>query len=181
MAASPKPNFLDSENEVDSKEKKVLTSSERSLVYKVYKYFDCEKNEGKPKFRIDAVLTKTCAATGVSANTVRKIIESAPDFSTPGKKRPRLQSPKFGKIDDFDLCALRRIVHSFFLRKEQPCLESLHSAAVASLEFPYSKEYLRQLLTQIGFVYKRRKTNNALKERSDVVVQRLSYLRSIRE
>ena len=49
-----------------------------------------------------AVLAKTGAETGISANTVRKVLRSKVDFSTTGKKRTRLQSVMFGQIEDFE-------------------------------------------------------------------------------
>ena len=123
-------------------------------------------------------MTKTAAATGVGKSTVKDII-SPPDFSTPGKRKRRVDT-KFCKVDDFDRCALRRMVHRFFLDKKQPTLKSLHEAAVKDLEFKYSREYLRQILISIGFVYRRRKANVALFERSDIVARRREYLREIR-
>ena len=178
----PKPTFDASTTPPSSSKRtqSVLKSGERKLVFNVHTYFEQEREHGKSKFRLDAVTAKTSSATGLSENTVRGIVKKAPDFTTPGKKRRRTAGQKFHKIDNFDRSALRRIVHGFFQRKQQPTLSDIYERAIADSGFSYSKEYLRQLLHEIGFVYRRRKTDIALMERSDVVSLRRSYLRSIR-
>ncbi|CAG4934509.1 unnamed protein product [Parnassius apollo] len=56
-------------------------------------------------------------------------------LSTPGKMRK--QSSKKIELDNFDLCALRNLVNSFYtVRKEIPTLKKILTAAKADLNFP---------------------------------------------
>ena len=154
MSSLPKPSFKRS---TTLRNAALLKSGERRLVYNVYQYFENEKDQGYHSHGLSAVTTKTASATGVCDYTVKDIRKKAPNFDTPGKKRK--SKPKFGLIDDFDRCAIRRIVHRFFLRKELPRLDTIYAAVVSDLNFEYSKEYLRQILHDLGFVYRRRKNN----------------------
>ena len=148
-------------------------------MYNVYKYFEAEKRQGFYSHRLDAVTAKTASAMGVSDSTIRDIAKKAPNFDTPGKKRKSVKSRQ-GQVDDFDKCTIRRIVYRFFPRKELPTLDTLHVAVKNDLDFEYSKEYLRQILHELGFVYRRRKNNTHFIERSDIVCLRREYLRKIR-
>ena len=48
---------------------------EQQIILNVAKYFQEEsKSRNKPQFRAGAVIAKTAAATGVSKNSVRKIV-----------------------------------------------------------------------------------------------------------
>ena len=54
---------------------RVFQAKERQIVLNVAKYFQEESKSGnKPQFRAGAVIAKTAAATGVSKNSVRKIV-----------------------------------------------------------------------------------------------------------
>ena len=58
----------------------------------------------------------------------------------------------------------------------------IYKEAVNDLDFSYSKEYLRQILVTMGFVYRRRKNNSAaMIERSDIVAMRCNFLRNIKQ
>ena len=54
---------------------KSFSVEEQQIILNVAKYFQDEsKSENKPQFRAGAVIAKTAAATGVSKNSVRKIV-----------------------------------------------------------------------------------------------------------
>ena len=114
MSKLPKPDF----SSPTSRERQtVLKSGERRLIFSVHQFFQNEKESGKSSFRIDAVTSKTAAATGVSERDVRNIVMQAPDSSTAGKRRDRSSdgNKKYSKVDDFDRGAIRSLVDSFFL------------------------------------------------------------------
>ena len=54
---------------------KSISVEEQQIILNVAKYFQEESKSGnKPQFRAGAVVAKTAAATGVSKNSVRKIV-----------------------------------------------------------------------------------------------------------
>ena len=54
---------------------KSISVEEQQIILNVAKYFQEESKSGnKPQFRAGAVIAKTAAATGVSKNSVRKIV-----------------------------------------------------------------------------------------------------------
>ena len=56
---------------------KSISVKEQQIILNVAKYFQEESKSGnKPQFRAGAVIAKTAAATGVSKNSVRKIVSA---------------------------------------------------------------------------------------------------------
>ena len=56
---------------------KSISVEEQQIILNVAKYFQEESKSGnKPQFRAGAVIAKTAAATGVSKNSVRKIVSA---------------------------------------------------------------------------------------------------------
>ena len=56
---------------------KSISVEEQQIILNVTKYFQVESKSGnKPQFRAGAVIAKTAAATGVSKNSVRKIVST---------------------------------------------------------------------------------------------------------
>ena len=60
-----------------------LGHKEREIVYNVHQYFQREKEEKGPIQRINAVIARTSAATGISVATLRRILQKGPEFNTP--------------------------------------------------------------------------------------------------
>ncbi|KAL4708878.1 hypothetical protein ACJJTC_003960 [Scirpophaga incertulas] len=124
---------------------KTIHSEARTLILKVLTFFENEKANKRFMIPVDQAIKRACAATGVSKRTLMKIKNESkivqqndppvpctsvsgsvqkpiPKLSTPGKKRRT--SAKKVELDNFDLCALRNIVNSFYIvRKEVPDLE----------------------------------------------------------
>ena len=93
-----------------------------------------------------------------------------PKFSsrTPERSlRAVLSSRELHKVDDFDKSALWRIVYGFFPTKRTTDIEMLRASAIKALNFTYSVNYLRQTSLQLGFVYRRRRSNIAMLEHCD--------------
>ena len=69
------------------KSRKSISVEEQQIILNVAKYFQEESKSGnKPQFRAGAVIAKTAAATGVSKNSVMKIV-SAGKVIDEGKTR----------------------------------------------------------------------------------------------
>lgn len=136
---------------------KTIHSEARTLILKVLTFFENEKANKRFMIPVDQAIKRACAATGVSKRTLMKIKNESkvvqqndpslpstssssgpapiPKLSTPGKKR-RTSAKKI-ELDNFDLCALRNIVNSFYtVRKEVPTLKKILAVAKRDLNFP---------------------------------------------
>ena len=92
-------------------------------ILNVAKYFQEESKSGnKPQFRAGAVIAKTAAATGVSKNSVSKIV-SAGKVIDEGKTRKA--KVRFGKLDNFDVGVIRRIIHNLYPENISPSLKKI--------------------------------------------------------
>ena len=72
-----------------------ISVEEQQIILNVAKYFQEESKSGnKPQFRAGAVTAKTAAATGVSKNSVRKIVSAGKviDEGKTRKAKVRLES-----------------------------------------------------------------------------------------
>lgn len=163
------------------KQGKPINSREQAITLNVLDYFEKEReNMNRPRYRSNAVLKKTAAATGIHINSVRKIEKNKIPVPTPGKRRPSGRK-KFGKLDEFDLGVIRRIIHQFYIRNEIPTLNKLLKELRSKMDFPYKRTCLHELLQKMGFKFKRRGRERIIYERDDLVVWREKYLRKIME
>ena len=98
---------------------KSISVVEQQIILNVAKYFEEESNlsGNKPQFRAGAVIAKTAAATGVGKNSVRKIV-SARKVIDEGKTRKA--KVRFGKLDNFDVGVIRRIIHNLYQENISP-------------------------------------------------------------
>ena len=93
---------------------KSICVEEQQIILNVAKYFQEESKGGnKPQFRAGAVIAKIAAATGVSKNSVRKIVSSGKVID---EAKTRKAKVRYGKLDNFDVGIIRRIIHNFFGR-----------------------------------------------------------------
>ena len=95
------------------KQVKPVNSKQQNIILNVVNYFVKEKeNGGKPLYRSHAIVSKTAAATGLSSTYIRKLAKEGKAERPPGKNRHQ-KKRKFGKLDDFDLSVIRRIIRCF--------------------------------------------------------------------
>ena len=107
-----------------AKERKIISVEEQQIILNVAKYFQEESKSGnKPQFRAGAVTAKTAAATGVRKNSLRKIV-SAGKVIDEGKTRKALKV-RFGKLDNFDVGVIRRIIHNLYRENISPSLKKI--------------------------------------------------------
>ena len=96
---------------------------EQQIILNVAKCFQEEsKSRNKPQFTAGAVITKTAAATGVGKNSVRKIV-SAGKLIDEGKTHKA--KVRFGKLDNFDVGVIRRIIHNLYRENISPSLKKI--------------------------------------------------------
>ena len=138
---------------------KSISVEEQQIILNVAKYFQEEsKSANKPQFRAGAVIAKTAAATGVSKNSVRKIV-SAGKVIDEGKTKVR-----FGKLDNFDVGVIRRIIHYLYRENISPSLKKILLQLKEKVNFPSGKTHLWRLLKKMGFGYEKRGRQRIISE-----------------
>ena len=153
---------------------KSISVEEQQTILNVARYFQEESKSGnKPQFRAGA---KTAAATGVSKNSVRKIV-SAGKVIDEGKTRKA--KVRFGKLDNFDVGVIRRIIHNLY--RENFFLKKILLQLKEKINFPYGKTHLWQLLKKMGFGYEKRGRQRTISDRPEIIAWRERYLRRIRK
>ena len=133
------------------------------------------KSGNKPQFRAGAVIAKTAAATGVSKNSVRKIV-SAEKVIDEGRTRKAKE-----KLDNFDVGVIRRIIHNLYRENISPSLKKILLQLKEKMNFPYCKTHLWRLLKKMGFGYEKRGRQRIISERPEIIAWRERYLRRIRK
>ena len=152
---------------------------EQQIILNVAKYFQEESKSGnKAQFRAGAVIAKTAAATGVSKNSVRKIV-SAGKVIDEGKTRKA--KVRFGKLDNFDVGVIRRIIHNLYRENISPSLKKILLQLKKKMNFPYGKTHLWRLLKKMGFGYEKRGRQRVISERPEIIAWRERYRRRIRK
>ena len=158
---------------------KSISVEEQQIILNVAKYFQEESKSGnKPQFRAGAVIAKTAAATGVSKNSVRKIV-SAGKVIDEGKTRKA--KVRFGKLDNFDVGVIRRIIHNLYRENISPSLKKILLQRKEKMNFPYGKTHLWRLLKKMGFGYEKWRTQRIISERPEIIAWSERYLRRIRK
>lgn len=168
----------------------------RIIISNVASYFQRERNENRVLHPVEQVQVRTAEATGVSLNSIKRIqkeVKEAEEMGksyadvaqSPGKSRSR-PSP-ITELDSFQLEAIRRRLHQFYMDKELPTLEklleTLRQVDDITKEAIYSgsHESLRKVLkNQLGFEYKKVDSRKHLMERTDVVARRRQFLKKVR-
>ena len=158
------------------------TVREKNIVFNVIKYFEDEKERhGKQKFRPNAVMQKAAEATGVPLRTLQRLSNANSESKKIKSKKAKLSREKFGKLDDFDLGVIRRLIHQFYLRNESPTLDKILDELKEKMDFPYGRSHLHKLLNIMGFSFKFRGKERLIYERSDIIVWRERYLRAVKK
>ena len=83
--------------------------------------------------------------------------------------------------DSFDREVIRRIVHSFYERKEYPTLSKVLERVKEECSFPGGKFCLSRVIHELGFSYKQRNMKQYVYEQRNVLEQRHTYLQTIRK
>lgn len=117
--------------------------------------------------------------TGVSKRTVTQITQegniaaaSTSKIVTPGKSRNRKKV--IDALDDFDRCAIRHIIQSFYVvKKEIPTINKLWLQLKTDIDFKYGRTLLRKILKTMGYRCKKcQSKRKVLIERSDIAAWR---------
>ncbi|RVE47858.1 hypothetical protein evm_007489 [Chilo suppressalis] len=169
-----------------SKRGRTLNSQARELVVKLHEYFERECQNGGALLPVTQVRDRVAEALSIGSRTVGKILSEK--YGPSGSDSNVLHTPKKRKrtktvtgIDDFDSHAIRNHINGYFTRGEFPTL----AKSCATLEdaglYKGSIESLRTILTGIGFRYKKDAKRKIVMERHDIIMQRLTFLREVKQ
>ena len=104
---------------------KRVRSAANAIVLNVYKYF--ERQESKSKYRGPSQVTRKMAeVTGYTERTVRHIVGEKASFCGAAFTSPAKQYTVDRRtvcLDDFDVEAIRRLVHDFYRETKYPTLD----------------------------------------------------------
>ena len=128
--------------------------------------------------RPNAIMQKAAEATGVPLRTLQRLSNANSESKKIKCKKAKLSRENFGKLDDFDLGVVRRLIHQFYLRNESPTLDKILKELKEKMEFPYGRSCLHKLLKKIGFSFKFRGKERLIYERSDIIAD-IMHLRAI--
>ena len=113
-----------------SKSGKFIGSQCREVVYNVYRYFfEARENklrDGDEDAYQTSPLKQTATASGVSYTTARRVKKEMEDGGAcASSARPRSGRPKSINLDDFEVCALRRVIHDMYIAGERVTIDTM--------------------------------------------------------
>ena len=156
-----------------------------AIIENVYKLCMEEKKSGM-KLSLNRVWDRTEALSGVNRSTTLKIVEEKKvEEKKAQDEQQQLSSTSKVSLDDFDQGVVRRTIASMYsLKKVLPTLDIIRIELKQSIGYTGhtgNKGRLRKDL-YIRFAYTRCKVNQTvLVERQVVVLNRIRYLRMVRE
>lgn len=161
----------------------VLNSQTRQIVLNVYSKLRMQN----PSISIRSLVTMTSDLTGVGVATIFKLkaeVRKTGKPCSPSRKRVGAVGirDRLKKYDDFELSCIRRKIHSFYLRNEIPTAAKVLSEVNSDDDLPtLTLRSFQRLLNSMGFIYSKRKQDNALIDRDDIILWRRKYLRAIKQ
>ena len=119
--------------------------------------------------------------TGVSKRTLTRF-RAASILEERAKRKERADKIV---VDDFDRCVIRRTIHNMLILKtNMPSVNWILKQIKSpdSIWFKGGREILRRILKEMGFVWRKSTDNRKfLMERSDIVAQRINFLRQMKK
>ena len=154
----------------------------RQVVNNVRLYFaktkDDKIKEGDETARCINVMKETSLATGISEWAVkmaRKKTSGEGGCNSPNRRRPNRGETQC--LDDFEKCALRRLVHTMYVDGESVTLDTVTAAVQEKMDKAMSRSTIRKQLLQIGFKFRKVNSRKLLTEKPQVVAARSVFLR----
>lgn len=127
-------------------------------------------------------LVETCSKmTGVGTSTIYRILREG---KSGGVKAPRKsEGRKNIVIEDDEKTAIRRLIHSFYFKKEIPTLDKIMAEIQKDENLrTFSKTTLWRCLRKMNFGYEKLQNRKSLLvEKDEIIYWRRRYLRAIRK
>lgn len=143
-------------------------------------YNDYKKQESCLK-HID-ILKKLSKDSGIGIKPLSNILtEYKRTGSIESVLKMRKKSNLFDKIDDLDKQGIRKVIYSFWLRRELPTLNEILKAINNDYLLPnFARASLHRLLKQMQFIFVSKKMKTILTENENIINNRRNYLNDIR-
>ncbi|XP_028173855.1 uncharacterized protein LOC114362596 [Ostrinia furnacalis] len=166
-----------------------INSQCKQIAFNVYEYFRKKKlDPNSDEYQQDIPLNKTVAnVTGLSEKTVSRIVQQGKLL----KNNEKFKSPKKLKqsrrkrveVDDFKKGVVRRKVTQYYtIFKKIPTLKSLNATLREDNVLYCGREYLRLLLHDLGFKFKKCGSKRKLLiEQPNITSWRWKYLNTIKK
>nr|CAH7739220.1 unnamed protein product [Callosobruchus chinensis] len=155
--------------------RKALPKEAKEIVLNVFNYLSKSMHQAEAFSRCESM-------TGVPEWTVRRVVKEQNRIGAVDNPLFHLKGRKAIKLDDDIKMALRRTVHSFFLKNEIPTLKAIHAKIQDNnIIPPMSTDTLRKTLHGINFRYEKRSRRSILIEKPEIIAWRRKYLRSMAE
>ncbi|XP_050508858.1 uncharacterized protein LOC126886060 [Diabrotica virgifera virgifera] len=168
---------------------KVLSGQSREIIANVMHFMQQEARDNVPLIDLKQVQKRVVRATGVSLSAIQAISNemkciqdgTASTFSTPNKKRNK--SALKSNLDECDKGVLRRFIINFCTTEKQvPTLRRIHRKFSTEYNYNGSHESLRKAMKDIGFRWRKTKTNKKLlMEKPQIQQLRRNFLRDIKK
>ena len=127
---------------------KSISVEEQQIILNVTKYFQEESKSGnKPQFRTGAVIAKTAAATCVSKSSVRKIVPAGKVIDEGKTSKAKV---RFGRLDNFDVGVIRRIIHNLYRENISPSLKKILLQLKRKYEFSLRQDTFMAIAKENG-------------------------------
>lgn len=158
--------------------KSYISKAEKDIILNIFK----KEIHSKKDIPINVVAEQAASASGVGIASVFRIIkEYKQDGILHSPKRTKSRKSILDDVDDFDVNAIRRKVHSFFRRNEIPTINKVLKAVNDDCDLPnFKRTTFHSLLKKIGFKYLKRGRNSSLVEKENIILWRRRYLRTIK-
>nr|CAH7722218.1 unnamed protein product [Callosobruchus chinensis] len=155
--------------------RKALPKEAKEIVLNVFNYLSKSMHQAEAFSRCESM-------TGVPEWTVRRVVKEQNRIGAVDNPLFHLKGRKAIKLDDDIKMALRRTVHSFFLKNEIPTLKAIHAKIQDNnIIPPMSTDTLRKTLHGINFRYEKRSRRSIFIEKPEIIAWRRKYLRSMAE
>ena len=157
-----------------------LDNQSKLIALNVLKVCRDEKQNGELFLPLASHLARASMLTGVPEwSLVRFRTSNLHENSIRKVRSDKLE------VDDFDRCVIRWTINDMLVsRKVLPTVKTLlrELRYPDSINFKGGRETLRKLLKQMGFTWRKCSSNRKiLMKRSDVVAQRINFLRQIKK
>jgi hypothetical protein len=167
--------------------RKTLKGQTREAVANVLQFMQKEANQRQFVIPVTKVHERVAAATDVSKSAVKSIKKkmlnmqagAATPYSTPKSKRNRPRPCT--KIDDLDMCFVRRTIREFYLHEKMlPSVKTVLTKLRRSTAYKGQASDLLKIFKARGFCLRKMQDNRRIFiEKQDVRSARVAFLRAI--
>lgn len=128
-----------------------------------------------------SLMDKTAEITGTSVRSVYRIVrEKKQTGHVESPPKPAKRHAIMDDLDDIELGAIRRIVHTFYFNNELPTIDKVLNVVNADESLPdFKRTTFYHVLKKLQFKYVKRNRKSLLIDRDDIALWRVKYLNTM--